>query len=90
MSLRCYEKFEEKLTCCLENDRKNLLNFHQSMRRSQNWESDEILLSTVEKFEGKLTCAFKNDMKNLANFHKLKNSELILQSKMAELDQNEN
>ena len=38
------------------------------------------------KFEGKLTCAFKNDMKNLANFHKLKNSDFILESKMAELN----
>ena len=42
------------------------------------------------KFEGKLTCAFKNDMKNLANFHRLKNSDFILESKMAELNQNKN
>ena len=42
------------------------------------------------KFEGKLTCAFKNYMKNLANFHRLKNSNLILESKMAELNQNQN
>ena len=42
------------------------------------------------KFEGKLTCAFKNDMKNLANFHRLKNSDFILGSKMAELNQNKN
>ena len=35
------------------------------------------------KFEGKLTCTFKNDMKNLANFHRLKNSDFILESKMA-------
>ena len=42
------------------------------------------------KFEGKLTCAFKNDMNNLANFHCLKNSDFILESKMAELNQNKN
>ena len=42
------------------------------------------------KFEGKLTCAFKNDMKNLANFHRLRNSDFILESKMAELSQNKN
>ena len=42
------------------------------------------------KFEGKLTCAFKNDMKNLANFHRLRNSDFILESKMAELNQNKN
>ena len=37
----------------------------------------------------KLACAFKNDMRNLANFHRLKNSDLILKSKMAELNQNQ-
>ena len=40
------------------------------------------------KFERKLTCTFKNDMKNLKNFHKLKNSDFILESKMAEVNQN--
>ena len=47
-------------------------------------------LNIDTKFEGKLTCAFKNDMKNLENFHRLKNSNLILESKMAELIQNKN
>ena len=42
------------------------------------------------KFEGKLTYAFKNDMKNLANFHRLKNSDFILESKIAELNKNKN
>ena len=41
-------------------------------------------------FEGELTCAFKNDIKNLANFHRLKNSDFILESKMAELNHNKN
>ena len=36
------------------------------------------------KFEEKLNCAFKNDMRNLA-----KKSDFILQSKMAELNQNQ-
>ena len=40
------------------------------------------------KFEGKGTCAFKNDIKNLENFLRLKNSNFILESKMAELNQN--
>ena len=40
--------------------------------------------------EGKLTCAFKNDMRNLANFQRLKNSDFISESKMAELNQNKN
>ena len=38
------------------------------------------------KSEGKLTCAFKNDK----NFHRLKKSDIILESKMAELNQNKN
>ena len=37
-----------------------------------------------------LTRAFKNDIKNLANCHKLNNSDFILESKMAELNQNKN
>ena len=49
-----------------------------------------MALNIDAKFEGKLTCAFKNDMKNLANFHILKNSDFILESKMAELNKNKN
>ena len=40
------------------------------------------------KFEGKLTFALKNDMRNRANFCRLKNSDLILESQMAGLNQN--
>ena len=49
-----------------------------------------IALKNDVKFEEKLTSAFKNDMRTLANFHRLKNSDFILESKMAELDQNKN
>ena len=49
-----------------------------------------MVLKVDAKFEGKLTCAFKNDMRNLANFHRLKNSDVILESKIAELNQNKN
>ena len=49
-----------------------------------------MALNIDAKFEGKLTCAFKNDMRNLVNFHRLKNSNFILESKMAELNQNKN
>ena len=48
MTLRSDAKFEEKLTCCLENDMRNLANFHQSIRKCQNWNFDRILLSKVE------------------------------------------
>ena len=49
-----------------------------------------MTLKNDAKFEGNLTCAFKNEMRNLANFHRLKNSDFILDSKMAELNQNKN
>ena len=40
--------------------------------------------------QGKLTCSSRNDIRNLANFDRLKNSDFILRSKMAELNQNQN
>ena len=49
-----------------------------------------MTLKSDAKFEEKITCAFKNDMKNLGNFHRLRNSDFILESKMAELNQNKN
>ena len=35
MTLESDAKFEEKLTCDLENDMRNLANFHHSTRKSQ-------------------------------------------------------
>ena len=49
-----------------------------------------MVLKIDAKFEGKLTYAFKNDIRNLANFHRLKINDFILESKMAELNQNKN
>ena len=49
-----------------------------------------MALKVDAKFEGKLTCAFQNDMRNLANFHGVKNSDFILESKMAEQNHNKN
>ena len=49
-----------------------------------------MALKIDAKFEGKLTCAFKNDIRSLANFHRLKINDFILESKMAELNQNKN
>ena len=48
MTLKSYAKFEEKLTCWLENDMTNFANFHQSTRKFQNWNFDKILLSKVD------------------------------------------
>ena len=47
-TLKSDAKFEEKLTCGLENDMRNLANFHQSTLECQNWDFDGILLSKVE------------------------------------------
>ena len=49
MTLKRYANFEEKLTCGLKKDLRNLANFHQSTRKCQNWDFDGILLSKVEK-----------------------------------------
>ena len=39
-------KFAEKLTCSLENDMKNLANFHQNTQKSQNWDFDWIFIQS--------------------------------------------
>ena len=41
-------KFEEKMTCGLKNDMRNLENFHRSTQKCQNWDFDGLLLSKVE------------------------------------------
>ena len=41
-------KFEEKLTCGLENEVRNSANFYQSTRKSQDWDFDGILISKVK------------------------------------------
>ena len=48
MTLKNDSKFEEKLTCGLKNDMRNLENFHQSTQKCQNWDFDEVLSSKVE------------------------------------------
>ena len=48
MTLKSDAKFEEKLTCCLKNDRRNLANFHQSIGKCQNWDFHGTLLSKIE------------------------------------------
>ena len=48
MTLKSKKNFEEKQTCGLENDRRNLADFCQGTRNSQNWNFDLILLSKVE------------------------------------------
>ena len=47
-----------------------------------------MTLKSDAKFHKNLTCSLENDMSSLENFHRLKNSDFILESKMAELNQN--
>ena len=48
MALESNAKRQEKLTDYLENDMRNLVNFHWSTRKSQNWDFGGIHLSNVE------------------------------------------
>ena len=48
MTLEFDAKFEEKLICGLENDMRNLTNFHQNTSKCQNWYFHGIILSKVE------------------------------------------
>ena len=55
MALNIDAKFEGKLTLAFKNDMRNLVNFHQSTRKSQNWGFDGILLYPKQKmFELKM------------------------------------
>ena len=38
MTLECDSYSQEKWTCGLENDMRNLANFHQGTQKSQNWD----------------------------------------------------
>ena len=48
MTLKSDAKFEEKLTCGLENDMRNFVNLYQSTWKSQNWDFDGIIISKIE------------------------------------------
>ena len=48
MTLECGAKFEEKLTCGLKNDIRNLAIFHQSAQNSQNWDCHWTLSYKVQ------------------------------------------
>ena len=68
MTLKKDAKFEEKLTCCLENDIRNFANSHQSTRKSQNWNFDKILWSKVgnvwaSNLQWSCVMTMKNDTK---------------------------
>ena len=48
MTLKYHAIFEENLTCGLENDMRNMGNFHQNTWNCQNWDFDVVLSSKIE------------------------------------------
>ena len=48
MTLKSDAKFEEKLTCGLENDIRNFGNLYQTSQKTQNWDFDGFFLPKVE------------------------------------------
>ena len=69
MILKSHAKFEEKLTCGLQNEMKNLANFHQNTWKCQNWYFHKIFLSKIEN-----KCA-KNLQRSYDTVMTLKNDE---------------
>ena len=67
MTLKSDAKFEEKLTCGLENDMRNMANFHQSNWKSQNWDIDGLIKSkksmSLKSTEELSVMTMKNDAK---------------------------
>ena len=49
MTLKKDPNFEEKLTFCLKNDMRNLVNFNMSSEKSENLHFDWLLLSKTYK-----------------------------------------
>ena len=47
-------KFEEKVTCGLENDMKTLANFHQRTQKSQNWDFYWVFYPKQKMYELKI------------------------------------
>ena len=58
MTLKSDAKFEEKLTCGLENDMSNLANFYQCTQKSQNWDFDGTLYPKQKMYELKTSREF--------------------------------
>ena len=49
MTMKGVAKFKGKLTCGLKNYIRNLVSFHASTRKSDNWHFDQIFLSKAYK-----------------------------------------
>ena len=65
MKLKGDANFEEKLTFCLKNGMKNLVNFNSSSGKSENLHFNELILSKVRNVWAKkiqTSCIVKNDL----------------------------
>ena len=65
MTLKSDPNFEEKLTFCLKNDMRNLMNFNLSSEKSENLHFDGIFLSKVCNVSAKIiqtSYVVKNDL----------------------------
>ena len=66
MTLKSSAKFEEKLTCGLKNDMMNLAKFHQSTRKSQDFDPGSFIQSrymSLKFIEELYAMKMKNDAK---------------------------
>ena len=54
MTLKSHPKFEEKPICGSVNNMRNLANFHQSTRKSQNWDFYGSFYSKKRMYELKI------------------------------------
>ena len=87
MALENDTKFEEKLTCGMENDMRILANFDQSTQNSQNWDYDGVFFIQSKKF---MSLKFIEElcvmtMKNDATF--LRGIDLSFQNRHEEFDE---
>ena len=74
MTLKQDPNFEEKLTFCLENEMRNLVNFSATSKKSENLQFDRLLLKELNKYRSavswEMTSGFKNDISHFVNFHR--------------------
>ena len=61
MALENDTKFEEKLTCGMENDMRILANFDQSTQNSQNWFIQSKKFMSLKFIEELCVMTMKND-----------------------------
>ena len=74
MTVQSDPNFKGKLTFCLENGMRNLVNFNSSSGKSDNLHfCQKYVMFELKNFRrvvsGKITYDFKSDIRNLVNFY---------------------